>query len=175
MTLGAPTLYLTAAQNGKHNHVLTDLGHFHVATQVAHTHGIDEHGGHTHGFVSQPVVVDTFNAVEPNPGHNHGYGASATTFYHAVPPGDTHTSQAWDGSNIQGTTDTAITIPVDIPPFTVSGTTDQVATGLSIIVADPAITVNPEETGITLADSGDGDAHENRPPFFASFYVMRVG
>lgn len=167
-TGGAATVQLTAAQNGQHSHVVTDPGHTHVVTDPGHSHGVTD-PGHTHTGTAA-AHVHTFTTGNAG-NHNHsvpeltdlvsdgGTGATAAN----DPVGLGNSGIAGD-HNHSGTTDSAGSVlTVDANP-----------TGVSFQDAFTGNTNESAETGVTIADSGLGDPHENLPPYYALIFVQKI-
>lgn len=165
---GSNTVALTANQNGQHTHSITDTGHTHNITDPGHNHGVTDNG-HTHTGTAAP--------------HTHTFTTDAGGSHsHEIP-------ELVDLVNDGGAGATAANSPVTNGTtgggeHTHSGTTDSTGAVLTVNNSNTGVAVNnafigitetdSEVTGITIANSGAGDAHENRPPFYALIFVQKV-
>jgi microcystin-dependent protein len=146
-TGGEAAHVLTAAELAPHVHPITDVAHTHGASQTAHVH---PDPGHTHAVSAgdSGTHVHGGNLLR-FVGSGGSLGVGATPFN--VAEGNT------DASNAPG-------VNVSITPA---------ATGLQ--ASQPAITVNPANTGLTTtqANTGGGAAHNTLPPFLTINFVIR--
>lgn len=166
-TGGANTVSLTVAQMPSHNHAVTDPGHTHVINDPGHDHGVTD-PGHQHSGSMTPHVHTFTTDISGN--HNHltpampisvGSGDAAVAHDNAT-NGNTSTNGAHQHT---GTTD----------PAGGSVTTTDSFTGIDINNAFTGVSANTSTTGISTQNQGNGDAHENRPPYYAAVYVMYIG
>lgn len=164
---GLDSVSLTAAQNGQHNHNLTDPGHAHNITDPGHHHAVTD-AGHSHAANAAPHIHTL--SINSNGDHNHQYagqldaiGNGGTGQFAPQDPIVLNNTSVNGAHTHTGTAD-ATTVAVDI---------DDAYTGIHIDDDITGITTQTEVTGITVDDSGTGDAHENRPPYYAAFYIMK--
>jgi microcystin-dependent protein len=147
-----------------HNHGVTDPGHTHAHTQDPHTHA-GEVASHNHG-------VDITSQQDGD--HNH------TTGFTII--GDANGGSNFNALNDSGGAGASVSTD---PGHThaVTGSTDNASPGLTIEEASidieneeafTGITVNEDVTGITNENAGEGVAHENRPPFYAVVFVIKL-
>lgn len=170
-TGGAASVSLTALQNGPHTHTIVDAGHSHNITDPGHHHSIVDlghgHGGsstpHVHTFTTNANGAFTLGVPDPNRSFstgalsNDGYLWDGTT-YSASQAGGVHTHT--------GTTDTtSVTVAIN-NSFT--GITQTTNAFIGITQTDVAT------TGITIVTQGAGAAHENRPPYFALAFIIKI-
>jgi len=143
-TGGSDTVILTTPQLPAHNHSVTDPGHDHVVTDPGHNHAVTD-PGHTH----------TQNA------HTHTYTDSAATQpgYYLQP-----TPSTYAAINTTNTNTTDATTAVN----------QTNTTGISVNTHATGVSVNTNTTGVTTNNTGAGDAHENRPPYFAVIYIIKL-
>ena len=148
-TGGADSVILNTTQIPSHNHTLTDPGHKHTPTDPGHNHTPTD-PGHNHTLT--------------DPGHAHDYVG-------ALSPAANGPEQNQQGS------------PDDRTDFNYGRTTSSQVTGITISNNSTGITINNNSTGITISNNisgitidntGGGLAHENRPPYFALIYLMRI-
>ena len=115
-----------------------------------------------------PAHNHTININDPQ--HNHGI--TDPQHAHTIQdPGHFHNIKPFntDGAD-QGTSER-----VDYTDqYTEVSSTNK--TGISILQASTGISINQAQTGIsaTSAQEGGGGAHENRPPYYALYYIMRM-
>jgi microcystin-dependent protein len=172
-TGGLDTVTLTVAQMPSHNHPIVDPGHTHVITDPGHTHAITD-PGHTHAIGGSSTHTHSFTTNNDG-SHVHmsvgsqlyDTGGSGSQSGPDLNPHNTsfadHTST---GSNHQhtGVTD----------PASISITITAAFTGIANVAAFTGITINTAVTGITDTVTGGGLSHENKPPFWALFFVKKI-
>lgn len=140
-----------------HGHAVTDLGHDHAASQVAHSHNgtTDVNGEHTHVPSTDPgdgIVTSNNNGVFVD-----NSGSSEVNVDGALAPAGDH--------------DHTFTTNSQTPAVTVNSA----FTGVSVASNLTGITETEDQvTGITIANTGGGLPHENRPPFYAVIFIQRV-
>lgn len=162
---GVDEVSLTAAQNGQHNHTITDGGHTHTITDSGHTHAVTDEG-HSH------TVTD--------PGHTHAVTntmALSKNIANATHVESDVNCQTGEGADVPDTwQDQTITLTgsVTVNSANTGITIASSAAGITIDSEVTGITVNSASTGISLADSGEGDPHENRQPSSAYLFVKRI-
>jgi microcystin-dependent protein len=138
---------LTATEMPQHTHGITisDPGHLHTLTDGGHTHLITD-PGHTHAIT--------------DPGHKHGGTPDTTGGLEII-----NAPAAGRGADSNSAT-TGITIN--------NANTGIIGTNAS----NAGITVNANSTGIsaTIATvpANPATAHENRPPYIALCYLIKV-
>jgi len=187
-TGGLDEVILTVSQLATHNHGVTDPGHTHNISDPGHLHAIDD-AGHVHQAVADPHHHEATLAMGP---HAHGYvdqyqddatigfitaGPLGTVGYlNSSTPGEvtiasaseTHENLVTDngnGGSATGYTDNA----------TQQITIDNAATGIEIVNALTGITqTESSNSSIIVNNEGDNEAHENRPPYFAAIYVVKM-
>lgn len=174
-TGGAATVSLTANQNGTHTHAVTDAGHIHDITDPGHNHGVTDNG-HTHSGATEAHS----HSFTTDPEGNHT---------HPLADGSTIVSSFNSGEFVDGVSgaleiDAAGTTLVPAGAHDHGGTTNASAAALVITNANTGVAVDnafvgiteteSETTGITIANSGLGQAHENLPPYFAAIYIQKV-
>lgn len=170
VTGGANEVTLTEAQMPAHNHAVTDPGHTHTVTDPGHTHATTQ-DPHTHvasqGAHNHSVDLTTSN----NGSHNHETGFSII-------------SESGTGLNVRndGTSGVA-TSDNGAHTHSVTGNTDnstpavsvtEASVNISVTEAQTGITLESQTTGISTVNKGDGEAHENRPPYYAVIYVFKL-
>lgn len=144
-TGGTDSVILGLTEIPVHSHGIVDTGHTHGVTDTGHTHGVTD-AGHTH---TQNAHSHVYNDLAANQAG--AYLSTTPSAYQAVNTDLLRTSQAATATNQSN------------------------ITGISIN-SDPAnISVDANETGIQVGNSGGGKAHENRPMFYAGVWVMYIG
>lgn len=189
-TGGLDSVILTIPELPSHNHGVTDAGHIHQITDPGHIHAIDD-DMHTHQVINEPHQHQASLAVGA---HTHnvtdhyqddarlgatGAGPSAVALFLNNDPDlpgsvtiasanetfDTETTDGGTGHSATGFTDMASVVI----------TTDPAATGIEVLISETGIDQTENAvTGITINNTGGGEAHENRPPYFAGLYVVKL-
>jgi microcystin-dependent protein len=169
-TGGANTVTLDVTMIPAHNHGITDPGHTHTVTDPGHTHsgsqGAHTHSvtfpTHTHTFTTNTTGAHTHSVAVDNQGTGLRGSGETTT---ATPGVTTYGTDSQGNHYHTGTTDA-------------SGggtqTTTSVAPSITIANAFTGITVASATTSITTTNTGGGLAHENRPPYYALLFVMKL-
>lgn len=168
-TGGLDEVILTTPQLPAHTHTVNDAGHTHAVTDPGHDHPVTDpghgHGGsggsHTHTFSTNSAGF-----------HEHSTGVIGITDGGGGTGANVRTSDAIPGN---ATTTDGL--------HSHTGTTDPSASGITIGSAFTGVDVTDSFTGITIASSdssiiidpeGNGDSHENRPPYYACLYVIKL-
>lgn len=160
-----------------HNHGITDPMHSHDITDPGHNHGAAG-GTHTHSFTANPHT----HVVGPDGAHEHylqtavfsigdnggtgpfgpAVGALTTGTNYGPPLGGLFT--AIDGVHSHTPANT-----------TVTGAIGNSSASVTVSNAFIGITeTEVHETNITINDAGEGNPHENRPPYYALLFVMKL-
>jgi len=138
---------LTAVEMPQHTHGITiaDPGHLHTLTDNGHTHSITD-VEHSHGIT--------------DPGHRHG-GTPNTR-------GGLYIDGAPDAGRGSASDSATTGITVDNSSTGISGTNS----------AQTAIAINQNTTGISaniiMAPDNPAVPHENRPPYIALCYLIKI-
>jgi microcystin-dependent protein len=187
---GADSVALTIGQLAKHNHGVTDAGHIHDINDPGHIHPIQD-DMHVHQGVSTPHRHSASLAMGP---HTHGFqdsyqddarlgavgaGPSAVSLFLNNDPdlagsvtiasaNETFVNKNTDtgtGGTASGFTDLETVVMV----------IDPAATGIEVLNALTGIDETESGvTGITINDQGNNEEHENRPPYYAAFFVIKL-
>jgi len=187
---GADSVALTVGQLAVHNHGVTDPGHFHDINDPGHIHPIQD-DMHVHQGVSTPhrhsatlaMGTHTHNVTDHYQDDARLGGVTATaiglvlslnsdpdlpgsvTIASANETFDTETTDGGTGGTAAGFTDLETVVMV----------IDPAATGIEVLNALTGIDETESgTTGITINNEGSNEAHENRPPFYAAFYVIKI-
>jgi microcystin-dependent protein len=154
-TGGADTVTLDVTQIPAHNHTATTN-----TVNLAHTHTFS--GSGTTSSVN--LAHNHTGVTDLHAGHNHnttgggslaaggGYRAATSDFTRDTSVAGAHT-HSLNINNALGSHDHTVSV---------SGTTGAMSANQS------------HSHTVTVANTGGGNAHENRPPYFALFYIMRV-
>ena len=134
-----------------HNHGVTDPGHGHAVTDPGHSHGVTD-AGHTH-TISTDDPGDHQHDILNAPNIIGGLGGSGSRA--ASDP------VTFGGSGLAGA-------------HTHTGTAANSATGVTVNSNATGLTVDSNSTGITTDNAGNGEAHENRPPYYAALIVIKL-
>lgn len=164
-TGGADSVTLIVSQIPAHAHTVTDPGHTHTVTDPGHNHGATS-APHTHTFTGTP--------------HTHEM-ATAGTHAHNVQVGNQGTGLRGGGENNTATSGLS-TFTTDgngdhvhvISNGTAGGTVGDASAAITVSNAFTGITNVSDTTGITLVDTGGGESHENRPPYYAVLFVIKL-
>lgn len=185
---GEDAVVLTTPQLPAHNHTINDPGHIHDITDPGHVHPIqddmhthqavnDPHnhhaalsmGSHQHNFndTFQDDVNIGFIAAGPLP--TQGFLNSSTpgevTVASAAETYQTELTDGGTGGTAEGYVDNA----------TQQTTISPAATGIEVLSALTGIdNTASNTTGITTNSEGSDEAHNNLPPYFAAFYVIKM-
>lgn len=157
---GAALSTLTAAMIPAHKHTLTDPGHLHNVPIPGHAHtffnGVAAAAGaHTHTGTTDVQGVHTHVYYAGNDDQNYGGGPSS----HSSPPGAKNTEPSGaHGHNVYLTTD---------------GVHGHSVTGNITNYNGQNVNSGASATGLTMADTGGGEAHNNTPLFLTvSVYMV---
>jgi len=145
-----------------HTHNISDPGHLHAITDDMHVHQINTEP-HSHS-VSLGGGAHSHTYVNFDSGDNYKFADVEIGI--EVGPNGEDVSVGGDGQHTHnGNTDASA----------VSASSDPAATGIEIVEGLTGITATQSTTtGIATTNQGGGLAHENRPPFYAAFYVMKL-
>lgn len=163
-TGGQKLVSLTSSQNGAHTHSVTDPGHTHSVSDPGHNHtGASE-------SITPSLTLDPHTHVATQESHSH---QSAST--DGAPDGivgimDTSNAGGPIGTHTTGAATPAITVESS----SVSGSIGPFTPVVNVNSNTTGIGVNSKKTDITIATSGNGEGHENRPPYIAAFYVQKI-
>lgn len=173
-TGGENTHVLVTGELPAHTHTVTDPGHDHEITDPQHNHGATS-GPHTHTFTGTAHN----HSLDPAGAHTH------TKVFKVEVNADIDTTGGSQSYlvNDTGTADSSETMSVDgvgdhthtVGNATAGGTIGNTTVGVTISNSSTGITVNSNTTGITNQNTGSDHAHENRPPYFAAFWVKYIG
>jgi len=191
-TGGAANVSLTTAQLPSHNHSGNSSntgGHAHTSGNLSgasHTHGSGNLTGtsHTHGSgnlntgsttVSGGAHTHTLGSMTGNV-NNHTHNSNSTSASNRVQ--HPHFEEFW--SSIMKTT-SSDTHSHGTHSHNISGNSGANTPGVSGNTAGSGVGVsgNTGSTGdhshtITVGNTGSGSAHENRPPYYALAFIMKL-
>jgi len=169
-TGGADDVTLDITQIPSHDHPVTDPGHTHDITDPGHTHATSD-PGHTHGGTGGSHT-HTFETSVIG-GHEHSTGVIGITDGGGGTGANVRTSSADIGNSTSTNGE-----------HSHSGTTDATAAGVTISESFTGVSnqnafigiteTESHVTDITVGNRGGGLAHENRPPYYAALYVMKL-
>lgn len=164
-TGGSNTVVLSVNELPAHNHAVTDPGHTHDITDPGHNHAVTD-PGHTHA-----ITVDPHEHVIDGAGdHQHTYEkwdlAGADYDGGGV---------AWNASPASANTSAAGAHTHTMGQANVTANIQNAFTGVSVDNAFIGITeTESANTGITTNNTGADAAHENRPPYYALMFIMKI-
>lgn len=169
---GSSSVTLTVPQLPAHDHTITDGGHTHDITDPGHNHG-GSSGAHTHTITTTPHT----HTVNTESSHTHGLNSVFSVDENGG-TGPFRTAVGWEGggTNYGGDNTLAGTAHTHtVENANVAGTASSESVGVTISNAFVGITETElHTTGITVNDTGDGEAHENRPPYYAVIFVIKL-
>lgn len=163
---GLDSVALVVAEIPSHNHALTDPGHTHAVTDPGHDHGVTDPGhnhsvaNHTHSVQTDVAGAHTHDVSVDNQGTGLRSGGETNTATSGT--GTYGTTLAGNHSH-SGTTNAAG-----------GGPSSNAFTGIDINQAFTGNTNVTANTNITMANTGGGKDHENRPPYYAAFFAMKL-
>lgn len=169
-TGGLKEVQLTISELPAHNHGITDNGHTHDITDPGHNHAITDNG-HSHSGSSIPHTHDlSINAVG---GHEHSTGSIGITDGGGGTGANVRTSDATPGNATS--TEGAHSHSGTADPSAVGVTINDSPTGIHVDNSFIGITeTETKQTGISIINQGGDAPHENRPPYFACLYVIKL-
>lgn len=140
---------LSAAQLPAHTHGVNDPGHNHGIIDPTHSHGLYD-AGHSHYL--------------NDPGHNH------EMFLQGGPGGGVSSGNQFVATSISANTGGTLYSAPNTTGATVTGS----FTGQQIYGASTGIQSQSAGTGVATQSAGGSGVVENRPPYLALAYIMRV-
>jgi len=138
-----------------HTHSITDAGHVHSGSSAAHNHTITD-PGHNHTVTNTIALTATpHSLIADEVGVESGGGTS-------VPDTWSNSTDSLSGDVTLASAQTGISLA----SATVTVTVASAFTGITVV---------EEETGIEIVTEGDGESHENRPPYVGVLFVIKIG
>lgn len=171
---GSNSVALIASQLAGHTHTVNDPGHTHDITDPGHNHG-GSSGAHTHTITTAPHT----HILDANGVHNHSKtfkvevnanidNTGGSSSYLVNDSGSADSSEYMVVDNSGSHTHTA-------ENANVAATASSTAASVTITNSFVGITETViNTTGLTVNEFGDGDAHENRPPYYGVIYVIKL-
>lgn len=171
---GEATHVLTVAEMPTHDHAVTDPGHTHAVTDPGHTHAVTDPG---HDHAASQVAHSHTGTTSTDGEHTHTPASD---------PGNGFVTSDNNGTFLDNSTGIEVNDSDDIAPNgdhshtvttdsqTPAVTVSSAFTGVSVSSNTTGVTVGTEETGLTIDENGSSVAHENRPPYYALIFVMKV-
>lgn len=148
-TGGSDTVTLSTNQIPAHSHTITGGSHSHTVSGGSHNHTISG-GSHTHTVSSSGSTTMTIQA------YNTGGSGSREEIDCGVPTG----YQARNISvNVSG-------LSISLNNATPSMTCGNASPG--------NMTCGNASPSMTASNSGGGGSHENRPPYYALYFIMKL-
>jgi microcystin-dependent protein len=168
-TGGLDSVTLTVQELPAHNHNITDTGHSHAITDPGHDHGTTE-APHTHTVTLGAHTHDLQINAAGDHEHSTGYtlisdGGGGST---GVRTTDAVSGNATTTNGLHSHSGTAL------PSANSTGSLTPEIAGINIDEAFTGISVSNNQSGVTVNNTGDNEAHENRPPYYAAIYVMKL-
>ena len=168
-TGGADTVTLTLSQLPAHTHTAS------TNEQGSHTHtaSTNEQGSHTHTGTATNGGAHTHTGTAANGGtHTHAYTRPDGTISFNVGPGSREAVRRGETDRTDSHTGHTHTLEiVGAPNHThpLSIVSNGAHTHTVSIVSNGAHTHT-----VTVGSAGEGSAHENRPPYYALAFIMRI-
>lgn len=159
-TGGANTVTLDATQIPSHTHTVTTTGS--TSSENAHSHTFS-------GTTSGQSATHTHSASVSDPGHVHPPLSPAQNYFGGPNSGQSPRGDVNQGTTVSTTGSAFTGISVSIGnasgdhTHTYSGTTSTQAAHTHTLTLSS-----------TASNTGGGLAHENRPPYYALAYIMRL-
>jgi microcystin-dependent protein len=142
---GQNAVALTVAELASHSHT-GDNTHNHDVTDAGHDHTVTD-AGHNH-------------TQDP---HTHTYDDTVYVGNAASNVGAGNTGEPVGNSTVVRTSNAATAV------------NNSATTGVVVDSATTGVTVDSETITLNINNTGGGEAHENRPPYYAAIYIMRIG
>lgn len=168
-TGGENTHVLTVAEIPAHEHEIIDPGHNHPIDDDMHSHGITEEP-HNHSFTG--VEHDHTLSIDSAGAHDHstgfriiGDGNGGENFNVREANANAGAAVSTDGAHVHTGT---------VGVTTAGGNVGDASTNISVQNAATGIEVTDNTTNISMEEVGGGEAHENRPPFYAVIFIMKL-
>lgn len=182
-TGGEATHKLTTNEMPSHNHGFTGTSHSHTgslsnataASAGSHTHTMSENltaasnGSHSH-TISGGSSGGHINIQSGNDDRNTSEQSLYTGHNNTIESGKYATRL-----NVYGSSGSSSTISTGgAHTHTITGSITAASGGAHTHSVSGKVTVNSATTGGTVGNTGGGQAHENRPPYFALCFIMKL-
>jgi microcystin-dependent protein len=164
-TGGVNSVTLSLPQIPSHTHTITDPGHNHGVTDPGHTHS-GSSAAHNHTLT--------------DPGHNHTVTNTMALnknipYAHFID--DTLNVDSGSGNDVPDTwtqQEIVLTGSVSLASSQTGITVASATTTVTVASAYTGVTTNSNTTGITAVNAGGGESHENRPPYYALLFAIKL-
>lgn len=159
---------LTVEEMPAHAHALNDPGHLHAIDDDGHVHATSQ-DPHNHSFTGTPHGHTLTIAGVPDHEHATGFriigDGNGGSNFNCRDDGTSGNATSANGAHSHSGSADSVAAAGTVGNSSISIEVENAATGIEIQDA---------VTGMTMDETGGGEQHENRPPYFALIFVMKL-